>query len=247
MAAAANGIALHGGLRPFCATFFVFTDYMKAAMRLSAIMKLPVIYVLTHDSIGVGEDGPTHEPIEHLAALRAVPGMTVFRPADGKETAAGYVIALKRQGPTSLVLTRQNLPTQAETGAGALRGGYILRDAPNPAIILMASGSEVDLVLKASDRLTSEGFAVRVVSMPSMEIFEEQPAEYKESVLPGTVRNRLAVEAAATMPWYRYTGLDGQIIGLDHFGASAPANVLFEKFGLTAEAVAARARSMIAR
>lgn len=245
MAAAANGLVLHGGLRSFCATFFVFTDYLKAAMRLSAIMKLPTIYVMTHDSIGVGEDGPTHEPIEQLATLRAMPGMMVYRPADGKETAAGYLLALKRNGPSCLVLSRQNLPTYAETGKAALKGGYILRDAANPSIILIASGSEVELIVKAAEELASRGIAARVVSMPSMEVFEEQSAEYKESVLPTGIRSRLAVEAAATMPWYRYVGLDGQVIGLDHFGASAPANILFEQFGLTTAHVVEKAMSMV--
>lgn len=245
MAAATNGLVLHGGLRAYCATFFVFTDYLKAAMRLSAIMKLPAIYVMTHDSIGVGEDGPTHEPIEQLAALRATPGMTVYRPADGKETAAGYLLALKRQGPTCLVLSRQNLPTFAETGKGALLGGYILRDAANPAIILMATGSEVELVVKAADELTAKGLVVRVVSMPSLEVFAEQSDEYKETVLPKSIRTRLAVEAGATMPWFRYVGLDGQVIGLDHYGASAPANILFEKFGLTVSNVVETAEKMV--
>ena len=245
MAAAANGMALHGGLRPFCATFFVFTDYAKAAMRLSALMGLPVIYIMTHDSIGVGEDGPTHEPIEHLTALRATPGMTVYRPADGKETAAGYLSALRRQGPTCLVLSRQNLPTYDETGREALKGGYILRDCPNPSAILLASGSEVKLILEAADSLAEKGIAVRVVSMPSMEIFEEQSKEYQESVLPSSVRARLAIEAGATMPWYRYVGLDGKVIGVDRFGASAPAHILYEKFGLTAQAIVDTVEDML--
>ncbi|HBP38772.1 MAG TPA: transketolase, partial [Clostridiales bacterium] len=247
MAAAVNGMALYGGLRPFCATFFVFTDYFKAAVRLSAIMKLPVIYVLTHDSIGVGEDGPTHEPIEQLATLRATPGVTVFRPADGKETAAGYLLALQRQSPTCLILSRQNLPTYPETGKAALQGGYILRDAASPDIILLASGSEVELVMKAADVLSSSGVACRVVSMPSMEVFNEQPAAYRESVLPARIRTRLAVEAGSTQPWYRYVGLDGQVVGIDHYGASAPAKVLFEKFGLTVDSVVTRAHEVLNR
>ncbi|MEA4888036.1 MAG: transketolase [Clostridiaceae bacterium] len=245
MAAASNGMALHGGLRAYCATFFVFSDYLKAALRLSALMKLPVIYVLTHDSIGVGEDGPTHEPIEHLAALRATPGVTVFRPADGKETAAGYLLALKRQGPTCMVLSRQNLPTYDKSGPAALKGGYILEDAENPAIILMASGSEVELIVKAATELKTRGIAARVVSMPSMEVFNEQPEAYRESVLPSSIRARLAVEAGATMPWYRYVGLDGRVIGLDHYGASAPAKILFEQFGLTAGHVAEEAEAIL--
>lgn len=247
MAAITNGMALYGGLRPFCATFFVFSDYLRGALRLSAIMKLPVLYVLTHDSIGVGEDGPTHEPIEHLAAIRAIPGVTVFRPADGKETAAGYVHALQNQGPTCLVLTRQNLPTYAETGHEALRGGYILKDAKNPDIILLASGSEVELVVKAAEALKAEGIAARVVSMPSMELFEQQPEAYRRQVLPDGLRKRIAVEAGATMPWYRYVGLDGKVIGLDRFGASAPAAVLFEQFGFTASHVVEEARTLLGR
>jgi transketolase len=245
MAAAANGMALHGGLRPFCATFFVFFDYMKAAVRMSAIMKLPVTYVFTHDSIGVGEDGPTHQPIEHLAALRAVPGVTVFRPADGKETAAGYCLAMKRQGPTCLILTRQNLPTQDATGPAAMCGGYILRDAPEPALILIASGSEVDLALKSADRLAESQIAVRVVSMPSQEIFEEQTDAYKESVLPRHIRARLAIEAGSAMPWYRYVGLDGDVVGIDHFGASAPAGILFEQYGFSVDQVVSRAIALL--
>ncbi len=245
MAAAANGLALHGGLRAYCATFFVFSDYLKAALRLSAIMKLPVIYVMTHDSIGVGEDGPTHEPIEHLAALRATPGIMVYRPADGKETAAGYLLALKRKGPSCLALSRQNLPTYAESGKVAMKGGYILRDVANPQVILLASGSEVELAYKAADELAVKGVAARVVSMPSMEVFEEQSASYKESVLPAALRARVAIEAGATMPWYRYVGMDGAVIGLDHFGASAPANILYEKFGLTVGAVVEKALAVL--
>jgi transketolase len=247
MAAITNGMALYGGLRPFCATFFVFSDYLKGALRLSAIMKLPVIYVLTHDSIGVGEDGPTHEPIEHLAALRATPGVTVFRPADGKETAAGYVLALQNQGPTCLILTRQNLPTYAETGPEALKGGYILKSTANPDIILLASGSEVELVMKAADVLAGLGIAVRVVSMPSMELFEQQPEAWRRQVLPDGQRNRIAVEAGASMPWYRYVGLDGKVLGIDRFGASAPAGTLFEQFGFTVDRVVAAARTMLGR
>ena len=245
MAAAANGLALHGGLRAYCSTFFVFTDYFKASLRLSALMKLPVMYVLTHDSIGVGEDGPTHEPIEQLAALRATPDVTVYRPADGKETAAGYILALQRQGPTCLVLTRQNLPTYEQSGPAALKGGYVFIDADNPAIILIASGSEVELVVQAAAVLKEQGIAVRVVSMPCMEVFEEQPPEYRESVLPSGLRVRLAVEAGATQPWYRYVGLDGRVVGLDHFGASAPAKVLFQEFGLTVDHVVDEALALL--
>lgn len=245
MAAAANGLALHGGLRVFCSTFFVFSDYLKASLRLSAIMKLPVIYVFTHDSIGVGEDGPTHEPIEHLAALRATPNVTVFRPADGKETAAGYIAALQQDGPTCLVLSRQNLPTLAETGSDALKGGYVLRRAEQPDLILMASGSEVEIILAAADHLAEQGHAVQVVSMPSVELFEGQSDDYKEQVLPRAARCRLAVEAGATQPWYRYTGLDGQVIGLDHYGASAPGETLYQHYGLTVENVTEHAVQLL--
>lgn len=246
MACACNGIALHGGLRAFCATFFVFSDYQKAAIRLSALMHLPVIYVLTHDSIGVGEDGPTHQPIEHLAALRATPNVTVFRPADGKETAAAYCAALSRKGPTCIALTRQNLPSYQNSGQAALKGGYILQDCQGtPDLILIATGSEVELAMKACEALTAEGKAVRVVSMPSMELFEEQTAEYKEEVLPAAVRARIAIEAGSSMPWYRYVGLDGAVIALDHFGASAPADILFEQFGFTVDNVVAKARALM--
>ncbi len=247
MAAITNGMALYGGLRPFCATFFVFSDYLKGALRLSALMKLPVIYVFTHDSIGVGEDGPTHEPVEHLAALRATPDVTVFRPADGKDTAAGYVYALQNKGPFCFVLSRQNLPTYDETGPDAMKGGYVLKDADHPDLALIASGSEVELVLKASEELAKEGIAARVISMPSMEIFESQPEEWKESVLPHHLRKRLAVEAGAGMPWYRYVGLDGKVIGIDRFGASAPAKTLFERFGFTVERVVKEAKSLLDR
>lgn len=238
MAAICNGMALHGGLRVFCGTFFVFSDYMKHAMRMSAIMKLPVTYVLTHDSIGVGEDGATHEPIEQLAGLRAVPSLLVFRPADGKETAAGWLTALLRGLPTALVLSRQNLPQYAESGCNAMRGGYVLSESSKavPDVILMASGSEVEQVMDAQKLLEEKGIAARVVSMPCMKLFDMQDSEYRESVLPSAVRARVAMEAGSTMPWYKYVGLDGEVLGLDHYGASAPAAVLFKKYGFTAQA-----------
>jgi transketolase len=245
MAAATNGIALYGGLRPYCATFFVFSDYLKGALRLSALMRVPVLYVFTHDSIGVGEDGPTHEPIEHLAALRSIPGMTVFRPADGKETAAGYAVALQLSGPTALILTRQSLPTLDQTGPDAIKGAYIIKDAENPDMILIASGSEVNLVLEAAGVLQEQNIAVRVVSMPSMELFEQQPEAYRESVLPSNIRKRIAVEAAATLPWHRYTGLDGLVIGIDRFGASAPGQLLFEKLGLTVDRIVKESKALL--
>lgn len=248
MAAACNGIALHGGLRPYCATFFVFSDYLKGAIRLSALMKLPVLYILTHDSIGVGEDGPTHQPIEHLAALRATPGVHVFRPADGKETAAGYVSALNYQGPTCMIATRQNLPTYENSGKAALKGGYILQDCEGtPDLILMASGSEVEQAMGAAELLKQEGIHSRVVSMPCMELFEEQEEAYKESVLPKAVRARVAVEAGCAMPWNKYVGLDGAIVAIDHFGASAPAGILFEQFGFTVQNVADQAKKVLGK
>ena len=239
MAAICNAIALHGGLRAYAATFFVFSDYMKNAMRLSALMKLPVTYILTHDSIGVGEDGPTHEPIEQLAGLRATPDLLVFRPADGKETTAGWEVALTSGLPTCLVLTRQNLPQYEGSGVAALKGGYVLAesDKPTPDAILMASGSEVEQAMGAKALLKEQGVDARVVSMPCMELFDKQDAAYRESVLPAAVRARVAVEAGATMPWYKYVGLDGAVIGLDHYGASAPAKLLFEQFGFTAQHV----------
>ncbi|MCB2307070.1 transketolase [Clostridium estertheticum] len=236
MASIANGIYLHGGLKVFVSTFFVFSDYMKGAMRLSSIMKLPITYVLTHDSIGVGEDGPTHEPIEQLAALRAMPNMVVFRPADSKETAAGWYLAIaKSEGPVSLVLTRQTLPLYNGSSKEALNGGYILKDSvkETPDVILIASGSEVELIFKASDELKKKGIDARVVSMPSFELFDRQSKEYKEKILPGNVRARVAVEAASSFGWHKYVGLDGAVISIDHFGASGKAEVLFEEFGFT--------------
>ncbi len=247
MAAAANGMALYGGLRPYCATFFVFSDYLKAALRMSALQNLPVIYVLTHDSIGVGEDGPTHEPVEHLAALRAMPNVTVYRPADGKETAAAYAYALQSDGPTCMVLSRQNLPTFEKTGPEALKGAYVLEDAETIDLIMLASGSEVELAMKAAQTLKAEGIGVRVVSMPSMEVFERQSDAYRESVLPQAMRKRMAVEAGVSMPWYRYVGLDGTVIGMNRYGASAPGDVLYEKFGFTEAELVKQARAYLDR
>lgn len=249
MAAIGNGIKLHGGLRIFVSTFFVFTDYMKGAMRLSSIMKLPITYVLTHDSIGVGEDGPTHEPIEQLAGLRSIPNMTVFRPADAKETAAGWFLAAtKEDGPVSLILTRQTLPLYEETGRDSLKGAYVLLESKKsePDIILMASGSEVELIMKAGKILKEEGIDVRVVSFPSFEIFEKQSKAYKESIFPKSVRKRLAVEAGASFGWHKYVGLDGDVIAIDHFGASGKPAMLFEAFGFTVENVLEKARKVLA-
>lgn len=247
MAAIMNGLYLHGGVTPFVSTFFVFSDYMKNAMRMSALMKLPVTYVLTHDSIGVGEDGPTHEPIEQLAGIRSIPNMTVFRPADAKETAAAYTVAMNNDGPTTIVLTRQNLPYYENSGKNALKGGYILEDSEKaiPDVILIASGSEVEQAVEAKALLKNDNIDARVVSMPSMEIFEKQSEEYKESVLPKNVRARVAVEAGASMCWYKYIGLDGATVCIDHFGASAPAKIIFEEFGFTAQNVAETAKRII--
>lgn len=247
MAAIANGMAAHGRLLPYVSTFFVFSDYMKPSMRLSALMKLPVIYVLTHDSIGVGEDGPTHQPIEQLASLRSIPNFVVFRPCDTKETAAGwYAAATRKESPIALVLTRQNLPQLEMTGANALKGAYTILDSGKvPEIILMASGSEVQLVYEAGKQLIERGTAVRVVSMPSWELFEEQSAQYKESVLPSGVAKRLAVEAATSFGWHRYVGLQGDIISLDHFGESAPAELLFKKYGFTVDNVMEKALKLL--
>ena len=240
MAAIANGMYAHGGLKVFCATFFVFSDYMKGAMRLSSLMNLPIAYVLTHDSIGVGEDGPTHQPIEQLAALRSMPNMTVFRPADSKETAAAWYYAVTNgTTPTSLVLTRQKLPLYDGCAKRALKGGYILKDSKKetPDVILMASGSEVELIFKAADELAVKGIDARVVSIPSFEIFNAQDEAYKESVLPNSVRKRVAVEALTSFGWYQYVGLDGKVVSLDTFGASGNAATLFEQFGFTVENV----------
>ena len=250
MAAIANGMSVHGGLRPYVATFFVFSDYMKGAMRLSALMKQPVLYVLTHDSIGVGEDGPTHQPIEHLAALRSIPNFTVIRPADSRETAAAYLSALTRtDSPTALVLTRQNLPLLEGSGPDALKGAYILSDSEKetPDVILMATGSEVQLIVEAQKQLKEQGIDARVVSMPSWEIFEEQSEEYKENVLPKTVRARLAVEALTSFGWHKYVGLDGNVISRDDFGASAPAEILFKEFGFTVENVVDKALKVLGK
>ncbi len=254
MAAMGTGLALHGGVRPYVATFFVFTDYMRPAMRLAALMGQPVVYVLTHDSIGVGEDGPTHQPVEHLAMLRATPGFVDLRPADANETVEAWRIALTTDdAPVGLMLTRQGLPTidreKYAPASGVARGAYVLHDASGggvPDIILLASGSEVALAMEAHERLVSEGVRSRLVNMASMRLFEQQDADYRESVLPPSCSTRLAVEAGVSFGWERWTGDGGQVIGVDHFGASAPAGVLFEQFGFTADAVYARAKALLA-
>lgn len=240
MAGIANGLALYGGYQTYCATFFVFSDYIKPMARLASIMGLPVTYVLTHDSIGVGEDGETHQPIEQTAQFRAMPNCHVFRPADRVETAAAWYAAVtSKRTPTALLLSRQNLPALAGSSKEALKGGYVLEDSnkETPDAIIMASGSEVALAVEAKKRLALEGIDVRVVSMPCMDVFEEQPQQYKEAVLPKAVRRRVAVEALTLISWGRYVGLDGRYVTLDHFGASAPAERLFETFGITADAV----------
>jgi transketolase len=248
MAAIGNGLVLHGGLRAFVATFFVFSDYLKPMARLASLMELPVTYVLTHDSIGVGEDGPTHEPIEQLAMLRAMPNFTVFRPADATETCAAWYYAItSAKTPTALVLSRQNLPQLKGASKEALKGGYILADS-NKAVpdgIIMASGSEVELAVNAKKELIKENIDVRVVSMPSLDVFEAQSAEYRESVLPKNVRARVAVEAAADFGWGKYVGLDGAYVTMEGFGASAPAKTLFNKFGFTTENVIATTRNLL--
>ena len=239
MAAIGNGIMLHGGLRAYVATFFVFSDYVKPMARLSALMGVPLTFVLTHDSIGVGEDGPTHEPIEQLAMLRAMPNLRVFRPCDATETSAAWLTAASSEKtPTALVLTRQNLAPITGSSREALKGGYVIDDCEGtPEVILIASGSEVELAVKAKAELEAEGTKVRVVSMPCMELFEEQSAEYREAVLPKAVRKRVAIEALSDFGWGKYVGLDGAYVCMKSFGASAPAAKLFEKFGFTVENV----------
>jgi transketolase len=251
MGGVCNGISLHGGLRPYCATFLVFSDYMRPSIRLAALMGLPVIYVFTHDSIGLGEDGPTHQPVEHLMALRGIPGLDVVRPADAAETASAWRVALQRtDGPTALALSRQTLKQYQETaggaGPGVEKGGYVLREgAVTPDVILMATGSELHLVMDAADRLTGEGHAVRVVSMPCWERFDRQDASYRESVLPAAVTARVAVEAGISFGWERYLGMAGVSIGINRFGASAPASELFETFGFTVDRVVEVARDQL--
>lgn len=249
MAAICNGISLYGGLMPFCATFLVFSDYLKPAVRLSALMKQRVLYIMTHDSIGVGEDGPTHQPIEQLDMFRAEPNTYVFRPADGRETAAAYLSALRLAAPSVIALSRQNLPQLDGSGKSAMKGGYVIGHEyaeKNLDAILIASGSEVDTALEAKKLLEAEGKNVRVVSMPCMELFFEQDEAYRETVLPKAVRSRVAVEALGGMSMYKLVGLDGEIVSMEGFGASAPGDVLFKHFGFTAANVAAKVESVIA-
>ena len=245
MGSICNGMAYHGGCRTFAATFFVFSDYMRPAVRLAALNSLPVVYVWTHDSIGLGEDGPTHQPVEHLMSLRAMPNLAVVRPADANETAAAWRYAFERTtGPTALVLSRQDLPVVTAAGApGAERGGYVLADGADA--IVLATGSEVSLALEARARLAAEGVRVRVVSMPCWELFAAQDAAYRESVLPAAITARVAVEAGSTFGWREHVGARGAVVGLDRFGASAPGEVLMEKLGITTEAVIAAVRRVI--
>ena len=251
MGAVANGIALHGGAIPYTATFLVFSDYMRPSIRLGALMGQQVIYVFTHDSIGVGEDGPTHQPIEHLMSLREIPGLVVSRPADATETVEVWRAAIaRRNGPTVMAFTRQNLPvldrSELASASGVLKGGYTLwESSDSPRIIIIATGSEVHVALEAGKTLGDEGTAVRVVSMPSCDVFDDQPKEYRDQVLPPSVRARVSVEAGSTKGWERYVGLDGASIGMTGYGASAPAGTLYEKFGITAERVADEARKLV--
>ncbi|MCE3550001.1 transketolase [Pseudonocardia sp. RS11V-5] len=251
MGAILNGIALHGPTRPYGGTFLQFSDYMRPAVRLGSLMKSAAIFVWTHDSIGLGEDGPTHQPIEHLAALRAIPNLSVLRPADANETAAGWKATIEWQdGPVGMALTRQNVPTLEGTSAeGVKKGGYVLADASNgdPQVVIIATGSEVRLAVAARKTLEADGVATRVVSMPCVEWFDAQDAAYRDSVLPPSVKARVAVEAGIAMPWYRFVGDAGRIVSIEHYGASADAATLFEKFGFTPEAVVDAARASLGK
>ena len=246
MATVLNGMMLHGGVRVFGGTFFVFSDYLKAALRLSALQNLPVTYVFTHDSIAVGEDGPTHEPIEHLASLRTIPNTYVFRPADATETQAAWYLAQNvNDKPTSIVLTRQNLPVLENSSFEKVaKGAYVVYETSSDFdTILIATGSEVALAVNVAQELEKEGMKVRVVSMPSIELFEEQTSEYKEALLPRSIRRRVSLEMGNTALWYKYVGLDGLAIGINKFGASAPANKVIEEYGFSVEKVVARIKN----
>lgn len=248
MAGILNGLELHGGFKAYGATFFVFSDYMKPMIRLAALMNIAPVYVLTHDSIGVGEDGPTHQPVEQLASLRSMPNVITFRPADAKETAAGWYAAMhSQQTPVALVLTRQNLPNYAGSGKEALKGAYILSDCEKavPDVLLMASGSEVEPMMKAQAMLKADGIAARVISMPSFELFEKQPAEYKAKVMPPEVTVRLAMEAGSSFGWHKYLGFSGRMIAMEGFGASGPAEIAFREFGFTPENAARQVKEML--
>jgi transketolase len=241
MGSVLNGMAIFGGVIPYGATFLVFADYMRASVRLAALSHYPTIFIFTHDSVGLGEDGPTHQPVEHMASLRIIPNLVVLRPADANETAQAWKVAIsRRDGPTVLALTRQNVPT-LDTPALVEKGAYVLKDFGKPEVILMASGSEVGLVLEAAQKLADEGKGVRVVSFPSWELFEKQDEAYRESVLPKSIQKRLAVEAGTSFGWERYAK---SVIGIDRYGASAPAKTIFEKLGFTVENVVARAKEL---
>jgi transketolase len=249
-----NGLALHGGARPYGGTFLVFSDYMRPAIRLAALMELPVVYIFTHDSIGLGEDGPTHQPVEQLAALRAIPRLIVIRPGDANETSVAWQIAIEsRSCPVALVLSRQNVPTlersQYASADGLRRGAYVLADAPGGRadIILIGTGSELSLVVAARERLAKQNIHARVVSMPSWELFDQQPEEYRATILPKSVPARLAVEAALPLGWHRYVGDNGDVVGIERFGASAPGNVVMEKLGFTVDHVVERATALLGK
>jgi transketolase len=252
MGAVLNGIALHGLTRAFGGTFLVFSDYMRAPVRLAGLMGLPSLFIWTHDSVGVGEDGPTHQPIEHLWALRAIPELSVVRPADANETAAVWAAALENPGPVGLILTRQNVPTldrsAGEPALAASRGGYVIAEADGgqPQLLLLATGSEVAVALAARELMQAEGVPTRVVSLPCLEWFEAQPVDYREQVLPAGVRARVSVEAGSDQGWWKYVGTDGACVSVGHFGASAAADELFTQLGFTADNVASVARTVLA-
>jgi len=252
MAGICNGLSAYGGIHPFCSTFLVFSDYMRPSMRLAAIMDLNLTYVFTHDSIGLGEDGTTHQPIEHLASLRAMPELVVIRPCDANETAAAWRVAImSKDKPVALILTRQEVPTLDRSRfAPADRlvyGGYILEDAAEPEIILIATGSEVSLIVGAAELLKKQGIRTRLVSMPSWELFEKQSVKYKNEILPPAITSRIAVEAGVSMGWERYVGQEGEVISMEKFGSSAPAEVLMKEYGFTAQNIYERAITLIKR
>ncbi|HVP58327.1 MAG TPA: transketolase C-terminal domain-containing protein, partial [bacterium] len=252
MAAIVNGMALHGGLIPYGSTFLVFSDYMRPALRFAALMQAPSIFIFTHDSIALGEDGPTHQPVEHLMSLRAIPGLTIIRPADANETRAAWRLMLARRRPAALVLTRQKLPVLGRAGRatddGVAQGAYTVLEPTGipPAIVLIATGSEVHLALAASDLLRERGIAARVVSMPSWEAFEEQPEAYRKALLPRGVP-KLAIEAGSSVGWWKYVGQDGAVIGLDRFGASAPGEIAYSRLGFNVERVVQAATQLMAK
>jgi transketolase len=254
MGSIANGLAVYGGIIPFTATFLIFSDYMRPPIRLAALMKQGVVFIFTHDSIAVGEDGSTHQPIEQLASLRAIPNLLVIRPCDANETAMAWRIAVQtRDRPVALILTRQDVPTldrtQFAAADGLRRGAYVLADAPKgkPDIILIATGSEVSLIVAAGQKLTGDGIRVRIVSMPSWELFDDQPLSYCDSILPPSIHARLAVEAGATQGWCKYVGDKGEMIGVDRFGASAPGNVMMREYGFTVENICKHAFELVNR